>query len=292
VHAVKITLAGRIAFGEPPGRCIYCGASGERLTHEHIVAYCLAQDTYLPNASCLTCSKVTSYLEGYAGRHVFGAMRKHFRIQSRRRRRDLGTVDVEFRKSDGTTEVRAVPRDALPAVVMLPILPPPGIFHDQVPAPIAKFDPWVWIAHDLTPSISPFLRQEEVEGRLLVNINALVFARMLAKIAHAATVGWLGVDAFKPFLTPLILGHHDNAGYLVGGAAPPTEPLPPQPYRKDTLHHRMLIIPMSAAGKPHLLAVTIQLFLHIGSPTYWVIVGEPSDETLERLRVNNSAPGL
>ncbi len=124
----------------------------------------------------------------------------------------------------------------------------------------------------------------------MVSINALVFARMLAKIAHAATVGWLGVDAFKPLLPPLILGHHDNAAYLVGAAAPPTEPLPAQPYRKDTHHHTIRIIPMQKAGEPHLLAATIQLFHHIGSPTYWVVVGEPSGETLERLTVKGTAP--
>lgn len=288
MRAVKFTLAERKAFGEPPGRCIYCGTTGDSLTHEHIVAFCLAQDTYLPNASCSTCSKVTSYLEGYAGRHIFGAMRKHFKIQSRRRRIDLGTVDVEFQKSDGTTEIRQVPRDALPAIVMLPVLAPPGIFSGELPAPIAKFDPWVWMANDLTSSIRPLLRHDEVEGRLVVSINALVFARMLAKIAHATAVGWLGVDAFKPFLPPLILGRHENAGYLVGGAAPPTDPLPPQPYSKKTLHHVLSVIPMSAAGKPHLLAVTIRLFLHIGSPTYCAIVGEPSDETLQRLTIRDA----
>ena len=47
VRAVIFKLAGRKTFGEPPGRCIYCNARGERLTDEHIVAYCLAQDTYL-----------------------------------------------------------------------------------------------------------------------------------------------------------------------------------------------------------------------------------------------------
>jgi hypothetical protein len=38
-------------------------------------------------------------------------------------------------------------------------------------------------------------------------------------------------------------------------------------------------------GKPDLLAVSIRLFLHIGTPTYWVIVGEPLPSALARLRV-------
>jgi hypothetical protein len=53
---------------------------------------------------------------------------------------------------------------------------------------------------------------------------------MLAKIAHAVTIGWLGLDAFVPYLPPLILGNDENAAYLVGGAEAPTKPEPRQPY--------------------------------------------------------------
>jgi hypothetical protein len=57
--AEHITFSGRMAFGKAPGRCIYCGSDGgnEGLGDEHIVAYCLAMDAYVPKASCLSCAK-------------------------------------------------------------------------------------------------------------------------------------------------------------------------------------------------------------------------------------------
>jgi hypothetical protein len=164
-------------------------------------------------------------------------------------------------------------------------LEPPGIFHGQQPAPITSFENWIWVAEDPGIRMNQILQPDDVGWEIHGGVKPLVFARMLAKIAHAATVGWLGLDSFKPYLPPLILGEDENAAYLVGGAEPPTAPGPAQPYSKKTRHHILKIIPMSSAGKPDLLAVSIRLFLHIGTPTYWVIVGEPLPSALARLRV-------
>lgn len=285
-----ITFSGRMAFGKPSGRCIYCGSDGgtDGLSDEHIVAYCLAIDTYLPAASCQPCAKKTSYLEGYAGRQIFGPMRVHFKIQSRRKRIKLDPIDVIFKKAHGGEERRQIPREKLPPIVVLPILEPPGIFHDQQPAPITKFENWQWIAEDPAIRMNKLLQPGDAGWEIHSEVKPLVFARMLAKIAHAVTVGWLGLDSFKPYLRPLILGENENAAYLVGGAEPPTAPGPAQQYSEKTLHHILKIIPMSSPGKPDLLAASIRLFLHIGTPTYWVIVGEPLPSALERLRVKGA----
>jgi hypothetical protein len=256
-----------------------------RLTDEHIIAYALAMDTYLPQSSCESCNKTTSYLEGYAGRHIFGPMRKHFRIQSRRKNKDLGTINATFFKADGTERPEILARNTLPALLFLPIFSEPGLFAGKAPGPIANFDPWAWHSGGLDAHIQSLYQEGEVRWVLQHDLDSLKFARMLAKIAHAVTVGWLGLDAFKPFLPELILGQTDNAGFYIGAAAPPSEPLPAQPYRKDTLHHLMTIVPMSAKGKPTVLAVSIRLFHHIGTPTYWAIVGEPTADTIKRLTV-------
>jgi len=60
-----VTLCGNTAFGKPVGRCIYGGSDGgkEGLSDEHIVAFCLANNAYLPKASCTNCAKQTSYLD-------------------------------------------------------------------------------------------------------------------------------------------------------------------------------------------------------------------------------------
>jgi hypothetical protein len=204
---------------------------------------------------------------------------------------------IRFTSSDGESRsqswydciTRQVPRDKLPAVVGLPILPPPGLFHDQLPAPITTFSKWEWQAESALPYLTPFLQTGETCAEIQTSIDPLVFARLLAKIAHAASVGWISLESFKPFLPPLILGEDDKAAYLVGGAAPPTAPSPAQAYRKDTLHHRMEIRPMSSPGKPDLLADSLRLFLHIGSPTYWVIVGELLPVGREKLTLKGPA---
>ena len=97
---------------------------------------------------------------------------------------------------------------------------------------------------------------------------------MLAKIAHAMTIALLGADSFKPYLPRLILGDEENAALLIGGAAPPTDPLPPIPRGTKIHHHTIGLTIMGAAHKPDIVVATVRLFQHIGSPTYSVVVGE------------------
>jgi len=264
-----------MAFGKPVGRCIYCGLDGgpEGLSDEHIVAFCLGVNAYLPQASCLACAKKTSYLEGYAGRQIFGPLRVHFRIQSRRKKIELAPLDVAFQTDQGE-EIRRLPRERLPPILSLPILEPPGLFHDRAPSPIENNLWWTWVADNREAYMKEFLKPGDQHWEIRRSDKPIVFARMLAKIAHALAVARLGVDSFKPFLPPLILGENDNAAYLIGGAAPPTDPLPAIPYSDKTHHHTLTLTMMSSPGKPDLIVVTIRLFLHIGSPTYYVIAGE------------------
>jgi hypothetical protein len=230
MDAERITFVGKMAFGKPPGRCIYCGSDGGNRGDEHIVAYCLAIDAYLPKASCQDCAAKTSYLEGYAGRQIFGPLRVHFQIQSRRKKIKLNPVEVTFKTGHGRETTRLVAREKLPATVTLPLLDPPGLFHQNPPAPIKNCDTWTWIADNPEERMRALLLPGELSGTIRNEIKPLVFARMLAKIAHAVTIGWLGLDAFVPYLPPLILGNDENAAYLVGGAEAPTKPEPRQPY--------------------------------------------------------------
>src|SRR3977135_3988560 len=117
-----INHQGKTPFGSPPGRCIYCGSDGalEGLTDEHIIAFSLGADTYLPEASCKKCAKITSYLEGYAGRAIYGPFRAFFKIHSRRKLIELGYIDVTFTRNDGE-EVRKIPRSMLPPIFAVPL---------------------------------------------------------------------------------------------------------------------------------------------------------------------------
>jgi hypothetical protein len=249
----------------------------------------LGVNAYLPQASCGACAKKTSYLEGYAGRQIFGPLRIHFRIQSRRKKIELAPVDVAFQTDHGE-EIRRLPREKLPPTLSLPILEPPGIFHGRVPSPIENFRVWTWIADNPEARMEEFSKPGDQRWEIRLPEKPIVFARMLAKIAHALAVARLGLDSFKPFLPSLILGENENAAYLIGGAAPPTDPLPAMPYSDRTHHHTLTLTMMSSPGKPDLIVVTVRLFLHIGSPTYWVIVGEPLPSALARLIVKDADP--
>lgn len=292
--AIELTvLSGTKPFGVPVGRCIYCGSDGgeKRLSDEHIIAYSLSSDAYLPKASCTKCAKKTSYLEGYAARQVFGPIRVHFRIQSRRQTIALDPIEVVFQTDQGE-ELRRVANDKVPPHLFLPIFEPPGLLVDKAPSPIGKFEPWAWHTEDAKERLRSLLRDGDQSCEIRPNIKAIVFARMLAKIAHATAVAYLGVDSFEHYLPPLILGEDENAAYFVGGAAPPTDPLPPIPYSKSTHHHTIGIQVMSSPGKPDIIAIGVRLFHHVGSPTYGVIVGKPLPAALERLRIKDTTPEL
>lgn len=283
-----ITLFGKRAFGKPPGRCIYCGST-EGLADEHIVAFCLANDAYVPKASCEKCAKETSYLEGYAGRHVFGPLRIHFQIQSRRKKIKLGLTDVTYH-TEGGVEIRRLPREKLPAILTLPILESPGLFNGRPPSPIKDYLDWTWMAENADERMAEFHKPGDVRWWVPATTNPATFSRMLAKIGHAFAVGTLGVDSFVPYLPPLILGGDDNAAHFIGGAAPPTDPLPRIPYSETTHHHTLTLGLFGSPGKPDLLAVSVRLFVHVGSPAYWVIVGEPLAAALAQLRVPDAGP--
>jgi hypothetical protein len=285
-----ISLAGTQAFGLPPGRCIYCGSTdnAKGLSDEHIIAFCLASDFYLPGASCESCAKKTSYLEGYAGRHICGPMRIHFGIQSRRKRINLGSVPVIFQTEHGD-EIRQIPRENLPVSVLLPVWDPPGVFREGVCTPVHECEIWRWQEDGVHEKTTALKKQGDVDFRIVSQFRPLVFARLLAKIAHAMAVALLGVNSFVHYLPRIILGEDDDAALLVGGAEPPTEPLPRTPNSsRKTHHHDIMVTIMSAPGKPDIVVAKIRLFLHIGTPTYWVIVGEALSAAKERLKDKNA----
>ena len=169
---------GKTTFGIAPGRCIYCGSDGapEGLSDEHIIAFSLGADTYLPSASCCKCAKVTSYIEGYAARAIYGPLRVFFGVQSRRKAIDLGTVPVTFTTSQGE-ETREISRAELPPLLALPLLRTAGIFEHKQPEPIREHEVWVWTSADIAEQMKRFQRAGDTKWRLQSLIKALSFCK-------------------------------------------------------------------------------------------------------------------
>src|ERR1700736_1770420 len=67
------------------GRCIYCSAHGPdiKLRREHIIPYSLDADTYLKDASCGDCAKITRDFETHVARNIYGHLRIHTGVQTR-----------------------------------------------------------------------------------------------------------------------------------------------------------------------------------------------------------------
>ena len=93
------------------------------------------------------------------------------------------------------------------------------------------------------------------------------FARLIAKIAHCYAVTHLGLDAFRPLLTDVILGGSDDYGYAIGGSlgeVPPTQP--------EAGH--IVSLEFFINANRSFVIVHIRLFASSGTPAYYAVVGE------------------
>jgi hypothetical protein len=259
----------------PVWKCIYCGSDGgiEGLTDEHVVPLSLGGMWLLPEASCTACSKITSYVEGYCARKIFHEFRLSDQLPTRRKKERPKTLEYRLNFGD-RIETYDSPIEEHPSTVALPHLPMPGLlleFSKNVGWKKLSLISWtkrtnIW--HN--PPIGT------VSLKVKLDMNVLVFARMLAKIAHSYIAGEFGIDTFRPMLQDLILGNDKNAAFVVGSEphlSPPTE------LKSNTLHWDR----WDGHGKSFLSA-RIRLFTHlgwgveapanIGSPIYHVVVGE------------------
>lgn len=103
--------------------------------------------------------------------------------------------------------------------------------------------------------------------------------QMLAKIAHAFTIGECGADSFKPFLPDLIRGCANHYAFLIGCADTMVGGTPPVELDPDHL----LVLGYGDVEGRQLLGVLVHLFHRFDFPIYWVVVGEPSEDLVQRL---------
>jgi hypothetical protein len=92
------------------------------------------------------------------------------------------------------------------------------------------------------------------------------FCQMLAKIEHAFAVAEMGIEAFLPFLTPIICeGDTSNSVQYVGGLQF-TEPARPVIHEMSFGTH--------ICERPDIVGVRIRLLAALETPTYFVAVGQ------------------
>lgn len=258
---------------EAVGTCIYCGATRD-LSDEHIIPLGLGGRFVLPQASCPTCSRITSEFERTCLRRMYGPLRLLYDLPSRRstKRPETLNLKVKYAPDQDWTYV-PVRLERYPFLVTFPYLGMPrmmtkGALADS-PGPVTSR---LWIRgaspeHDFKQLLQS-LTEELGVCSLMPESHAEVtaFCKLLAKIAHAYAIAELGFESVKSVVAPFIVTETlDHCLHYIGSQdsdEPPT----------DQLHELEVAQRLSDS----LLIVKIRLLAKLGTPTYYVVVGNGS----------------
>lgn len=237
-------------------RCIYCRTTEGELSNEHILMFGLGGKDILPKASCNACARITSQLEQFVARDMWGAFRAFARMESRSKKNRPTDYPLFFQSSDGGRRKIAVPIDQFPASLALPVLQVPAFISGQRHETCSA---WCMIYNP------DELKQWSGQSMFLPPINVPLFSRFLAKTAHAYAIAELGIGTFTPLLPEVILERHDRPVDFVGCFREPPD---------ETLPHRVQMMYIML-NEVKLVCVQIRLFAKLGAPEYVVVVGTP-----------------
>jgi hypothetical protein len=263
------------------GRCIYCRSdsyspnSAQRLGDEHIIPEGLGGHLLLQQASCQDCERRTSKFELYCLKKIFGPLRIHYRLPSKKGGKDRPTtVPAEIkRRVDGPCEPIHIPAAIYPvAVALFPCSPP------QILGPTDDLGERQIIVRSVTSFEDANARLELIKWLhrahtvyLDWHVDMLPFRKMIAKIAHSYLVMELGQDGFKPLLPDLIRGTDQAADGLLGrelvGTAGPL-----RPSLSETGHLLDREIVTTNGHSYHV--VRVGLFRQHALPEYLAVAGE------------------
>ncbi len=244
-------------------RCVYCGDTEGPFTDEHIIPLSLSGDLLLRAASCGQCQDITSALEAFCARSMFGPFRIRYGLKTRRPKKRPSELAVVRIEPDGRMSKTLVPADGHPALLVMPQLPAtPGVLIDSSPSDdLPGASAWAYIGNRN-------VLQGVAEGTRVggTPFHPLSILRLVAKIAHCHTVGEVGLEGFKPDLQQLSLGRCAAPGHFIGSVSPaPSGPT-------DNLHE-VFLSTTELHGKTYFVS-TVRLFAQFGAPKYDVIVGE------------------
>jgi len=249
-----------------PGSCIYCGSSGP-LSDEHAIALGLGGRLILDDASCQTCSRITSVFERKVLRGFMEPARITASFPTRRKKRRPASRIITLLR--GTTVEDVIgPGHEVPALLQLPTLATAGILTG------ASKTSGVNVVGIETISFGPqpddFVLKHSASGfRQSDNLDVTAFARMLAKIGYSYLVCVLGpMPLDEVTVLPLIMGLADDGSHWVGSASFSTEA------ESEGAQHvlRPECYESSELSQPRLLGARIKLFADAGATGYDVIV--------------------
>lgn len=255
------------------GRCVYCGTlvydpaePARKLSTEHIVPIGLGGNLLLPLASCRSCAEITSSIERAVQRRVFGPLRIHLGMPTRRPNDRPETLPVTARFSDGSEAILEVPISEHPLICSLFEMSPPRILSAPTDGDRKIFVtfPGGWeLADRQLKTLATKVHASEVTIESAPASGE--FKIMLAKIAHCLTIAWFGFGGFSPFLPEFIRRRDFQALDLYVGAS--QEPALEQPCA-HWIEARYV-----RRGRQKLIVVKLSLFGFLGFPSYEVVSG-------------------
>jgi len=261
------------------GRCIYCGSDGgpDGLRDEHIIPFSLGGNTVIKEASCTSCEAITNRGDTHLARQVYHAFRIHSKVQTRNPKQRPTSLPATF-VVDGEEAEMNLPIEAHPFSLVLPIWGDAGFLRN---ATIEEHFPEpLWNSYNFAPdNLAQTLNikdQKEILVKQRTNVDTVLFARAIAKIAYCHAVLKFGLDGFRKLVLPdIVLGKCPAVSYFVGSPQ-----ITPAPRQEGVLHAMAFQEFRSIPGNTKLHIVGIRLFANSasgnhGMPFYHVIVGAP-----------------
>lgn len=249
------------------GACIYCGASGVRLTDEHVIPLSLGGSHILEGASCDDCADITTKFERDVARDMWGDARNSYNAPSRRKKERK--THIILSDPDSPDRRVKVPYSEYPAAMVFYKMGRAGLL-EGLPDTVDVSTAWELVA------ISDRDKAKQFQGKWGIKLTSKFrhvpesFARLLAKIAYCNLLCALDPRDFRPICLPYILGTKNNPSYVVGGTFEIAGPNPGLGYVLNTAGF--------VRNDRLMLMVEIRLFADNGTPTYHVVVGDVSGQ--------------
>jgi hypothetical protein len=275
---------------DPVGQCIFCGVTAELLAHrgqtltdEHVFPEGLQGDYILTDATCPTCQDVLHRFERHCQRDVFGPIRAYLGAYGRHSERP-DRFPVYFQNNDGTEERVLIEKCDYPFGLILPHLPPPGIFDgrglDEGYGLSGKYHFQVFWAPEAAERTLRLKQQDEQHRDIQLKSTIAIgnLCKLLSKIAHCfALYGYWEryAQLITPFLQDMILSPKNAAlrgPYFVGGAYF-AENLRITSMWNGEQHLHGVKTQLKKIGETSYLVAHIQLFAPLEMPVYEVVVG-------------------
>ena len=264
------------------GHCIYCGATGTRLTDEHVVPYALGGKHLIDKASCDKCQKITGRIEQAVARGMWGDARIAFNAPTRRPRERPVQFSIPTTEAGQTPIV--IPYADYPAAMVFYWMDRAGIFQGLPPdVDLSKL--WILKAIFDKSKADNFHRQHP--NRLVVRWRHEPenFARMLIKIGYCQVLTELNTSDFDEFATPYIVGNKPNPSFIVGGN--------PSAIPDMTFGYYLSTSGFGTIDQMVIVA-NVKLYSNLETPIYHIAVGQVSGAPRVRqlLAKLNTARGL